>query len=188
MLGNQRQCFECGHQHGEGDRCVSFWYSPDEFERLAPAADEPARGLMDRIDSSTDEHSGLDSEDCVLCLCSRRTHRTSAGDARCDHVHLRRRTLTDVRARMRGAPTRLMVHPNDPARLYAGSNLILQAPYLLRLNRTAPAPSNSYSTVFASYLLSGSIRDVAVSGDGTTVLALASADLSNEIAVVRIGR
>ena len=35
MLGNQGQCFECGHDHGEGDRCVSFWYEPDYFERLA---------------------------------------------------------------------------------------------------------------------------------------------------------
>jgi AraC family transcriptional regulator len=38
LLGNQAQCFECGHQHGEGDRCVSFWYAPDYFERLAGAA------------------------------------------------------------------------------------------------------------------------------------------------------
>ncbi len=42
MLGNHGQCFECGHQHGEGDRCVSFWYQPDYFERLA--ADAGARG------------------------------------------------------------------------------------------------------------------------------------------------
>ena len=42
MLGNQGQCFECGHEHGEGDRCVSFWYAPDYFERLA--ADAGARG------------------------------------------------------------------------------------------------------------------------------------------------
>ena len=35
MLGNEGQCFECAHQHGEGDRCVSFWYAPDYFERLA---------------------------------------------------------------------------------------------------------------------------------------------------------
>jgi AraC-like DNA-binding protein len=42
MLGNHGQCFECGHQHGEGDRCVSFWYWPDYFERLA--ADAGARG------------------------------------------------------------------------------------------------------------------------------------------------
>lgn len=42
MLGNHGECFECGHQHGEGDRCVSFWYRPDYFERLA--ADAGARG------------------------------------------------------------------------------------------------------------------------------------------------
>ncbi len=38
MLGNQGQCFECGHEHGEGDRCVSFWYAPEQFERLAADA------------------------------------------------------------------------------------------------------------------------------------------------------
>jgi AraC family transcriptional regulator len=41
LLGNPGQCFECGHQHGEGDRCVSLWYEPDYFERLA--ADAGAR-------------------------------------------------------------------------------------------------------------------------------------------------
>ena len=35
MLGSPGQCFECGHEHGEGDRCVSFWYAPEYFERLA---------------------------------------------------------------------------------------------------------------------------------------------------------
>ena len=41
MLGNEGDCFVCGHQHGEGDRCVSFWYAGDYFERLA--ADAGAR-------------------------------------------------------------------------------------------------------------------------------------------------
>ena len=35
MLGNEGLTFECGHEHGEGDRCVSFWYAPDYFERVA---------------------------------------------------------------------------------------------------------------------------------------------------------
>jgi AraC-like DNA-binding protein len=35
MLGNSGQRFECGHEHGDGDRCVSFWYAPDYVERLA---------------------------------------------------------------------------------------------------------------------------------------------------------
>ena len=42
MLGNEGHAFECGHQHGEGDRCLSFWYAPTYFERLA--ADAGARG------------------------------------------------------------------------------------------------------------------------------------------------
>jgi AraC family transcriptional regulator len=35
LLGNPGQCFECGHEHGAGDRCLSFYYAPDHFETLA---------------------------------------------------------------------------------------------------------------------------------------------------------
>ena len=38
MLGNSGQRFECGHAHGEGDRCVSFWYASDLFEQIASDA------------------------------------------------------------------------------------------------------------------------------------------------------
>jgi len=47
MLGNSGQSFECGHTHGEGDRCVSFWFAPDHFERLA--ADARARQAAPRF-------------------------------------------------------------------------------------------------------------------------------------------
>jgi len=43
MLGNPGQCYECGHDHGRGDRCVAFWYTPESFERLA--ADIGGRGV-----------------------------------------------------------------------------------------------------------------------------------------------
>jgi AraC family transcriptional regulator len=52
MLGSPGQCFECGHQHGEGDRCVSFWYAPDYFERLsfdAGSRGRPARFKAARV-------------------------------------------------------------------------------------------------------------------------------------------
>jgi AraC-like DNA-binding protein len=35
LLGNAGTCFECGHQHGRGDRCLSFQFSPDWFEQVA---------------------------------------------------------------------------------------------------------------------------------------------------------
>jgi len=38
LLGNPGQCFECGHEHGSGDRCLAFRYAPDYFERLAADA------------------------------------------------------------------------------------------------------------------------------------------------------
>ena len=38
LLGNRGQCFECGHEHGEGDRCLSFSYEPEYFERVAAGA------------------------------------------------------------------------------------------------------------------------------------------------------
>jgi AraC family transcriptional regulator len=34
MLGNPGECFECGHDHAAGDRCVSFHYAPDYFARF----------------------------------------------------------------------------------------------------------------------------------------------------------
>lgn len=41
LLGNHGHGFECAHRHGEGDRCVSFWYASDYFERLAADARVP---------------------------------------------------------------------------------------------------------------------------------------------------
>jgi AraC-like DNA-binding protein len=38
LLGSAGHCFECGHEHGVGDRCVSFHFTPDYFERVAAAA------------------------------------------------------------------------------------------------------------------------------------------------------
>lgn len=38
MLGNRGQPYACGHEHAEGDRCVSFLYTAEYFERLVAAA------------------------------------------------------------------------------------------------------------------------------------------------------
>ena len=35
LLGNDGDCFCCGHEHGIGDRCVSVSYRRDFLERLA---------------------------------------------------------------------------------------------------------------------------------------------------------
>lgn len=35
LLGNASECFECGHEHAAGDRCLAFAYSRETMERLA---------------------------------------------------------------------------------------------------------------------------------------------------------
>jgi AraC family transcriptional regulator len=37
MLGSAGQNFQCGHDHGTGDRCISFQYSREFFDRLQAA-------------------------------------------------------------------------------------------------------------------------------------------------------
>jgi AraC family transcriptional regulator len=35
LLGNDHHCFECGHDHGVGDRCLSFRFTPEFVEGVA---------------------------------------------------------------------------------------------------------------------------------------------------------
>jgi len=35
LVGNAGDCFECGHEHAAGDRCIAFRYGSDFFERIA---------------------------------------------------------------------------------------------------------------------------------------------------------
>jgi AraC family transcriptional regulator len=37
LLGNHGYCFECGHEHGAGDRCLSFHFTPGYWEDVVAA-------------------------------------------------------------------------------------------------------------------------------------------------------
>lgn len=37
LLGDAGHCFECGHEHGTGDRCLAFHYAPAQLEEIAAA-------------------------------------------------------------------------------------------------------------------------------------------------------
>src|SRR5262244_3413676 len=34
LLGNHGACFECGHEHGTGDRCLAFQFSPEQWDTI----------------------------------------------------------------------------------------------------------------------------------------------------------
>jgi len=77
LLGNEGQGFECGHEHGAGDRCLSFGYRRDYFEQLA--ADAGLRGGAVRFEPlrlpPLRELSGLVSRACGALV------RSSSGPA-----------------------------------------------------------------------------------------------------------
>jgi AraC-like DNA-binding protein len=47
LLGNAGDCFECGHEHGTGDRCIAFRYDPEYFAQIA--SDAGARAAARRF-------------------------------------------------------------------------------------------------------------------------------------------
>jgi AraC family transcriptional regulator len=38
LLGNHGSCYQCGHDHSTGDRCISVQFSPDYFAEIAATA------------------------------------------------------------------------------------------------------------------------------------------------------
>lgn len=38
LLGDAGACYECGHTHGDGDRCIAFRFEPSLFEEIAASA------------------------------------------------------------------------------------------------------------------------------------------------------
>jgi AraC-like DNA-binding protein len=46
LLGNAGQYFECGHEHGMGDHCISFAYETEYFEALAAETDAPCFSVL----------------------------------------------------------------------------------------------------------------------------------------------
>ena len=46
LLGSPGQCFECGHTHAVGDRCLSFQYTPEMFEGIVAAVPGVRRAAL----------------------------------------------------------------------------------------------------------------------------------------------
>ena len=45
LLGNAGHCFECGHEHGSGDRCIAFSYTPEYVQQIAADVGTSANAL-----------------------------------------------------------------------------------------------------------------------------------------------
>ena len=83
LLGNAGTCFECGHEHAIGDRCISFHFAPDRLEAIATAVPgarrlaftvprlPPLPALMPIVaaaEVARDERDSAELEELALCL------------------------------------------------------------------------------------------------------------------------
>jgi AraC family transcriptional regulator len=97
LLGNDHHCFECGHEHGVGDRCLSFQFAPEFLEAVAaeiPGARAiaftvprlpPHPGLLPIIASAQaarDDGVGADFEEVALRLAGAVCAALAAGKKR----------------------------------------------------------------------------------------------------------
>lgn len=99
LLGNGRQCFECGHEHSGGDRCLSFHLAPEFLESVV-AATPGAR----RMDFSIPRLPPLPT--LLPVMAAAEAARDSADQAELEELALRLAgavsiTLADARAKVR---------------------------------------------------------------------------------------
>jgi len=83
MLGAPGVCFECGHEHGVGDRCTAFYYASGAWEEIVAAVPGAKRAQLTRpqlpplemlaplfaeAETARDENDGAAFEEIALRL------------------------------------------------------------------------------------------------------------------------
>ena len=86
LLGNIGQPFECSHEHSNGDRCISFGYAPDYYDRFGPRFRQvriPAiRSLAPFVAAAfraVRDTSGVSWEEMSVALAERTVRATTEG-------------------------------------------------------------------------------------------------------------
>jgi AraC family transcriptional regulator len=99
LLGNAGSCFECGHEHAQGDRCLAFHFTPAFFERIA--ADVPGLRRATFACASLPPASGL-----IGLLAEAEVARDERDAA----------ALEELATRIAGAVLTITADSGDPAR------------------------------------------------------------------------
>jgi AraC family transcriptional regulator len=138
LLGNAGSCFECGHEHAQGDRCLAFHFTPAFFESIAagvpgvrktrfscasvPPASELV-GLLAEAEVARDERDIAALEELATRLAGAVLTITDDGvtQARSPSVRDERRITMAVR--------RIEARADEPLRLNALARETAMSPY-----------------------------------------------------------
>ena len=138
LLGGAGVCFECGHEHGIGDRCVSFHYRPEAWEPIVAAVPGARRAdfsrpqlppmeslapLLAEAEAARDEDDAAAFEDLALRLAGAVIGALSDTPKRA-----RTPTARDIR-RVTAIVRRIESQPEEPASLDAFASDAAMSPY-----------------------------------------------------------
>src|SRR6516165_10616005 len=147
MLGNPGACFECGHEHGVGDRCLSFHFDPGFFEEIVasvPRAQRltfttprlsPSGALLPMISAAEAADDDLGFEEAALRVAAAAvTVESGAGE-----------TVRNLRheSRVTEALRRIEAEPEEPATVRQLARDATMSPY--HFLRTVAGSSGSAS-------------------------------------------
>jgi AraC-like DNA-binding protein len=126
LLGNAGAYFECGHEHGHGDRCLAFGFAPDALEAVVAAVPGARRmafavphlpplpdlmPLLAAAEAAREAEDSAELEEVALCL---------AGAVAATLAHAKRPARAPSRrdeGRISGALRRIEAHAEEPLAL-----------------------------------------------------------------------
>jgi AraC family transcriptional regulator len=162
MLGNPGACFECGHEHGVGDRCLSFHFDPGFFEDIAASVPRarrttfttprlaPSEALLPVIFAAEAADDDLGFEEAALRVAAAAvTIEASAGDAVGNRRHERR--VTEALRRIEEAL-------EEPMTLRQLARDAAMSPYHFLRTFNAVAGETPYQFVLAQRLRRAALR------------------------------
>lgn len=116
LLGNEGTCFECGHEHGRGDRCLSFHFASDIFESVVAAVPGARRmafaiprlppsprlmPLLASLEAACDMGDGAEFEELALRVAGAAAAALADADGVADRLSRRdERRVTDALRRI----------------------------------------------------------------------------------------
>ena len=165
MLGEPEACFECGHEHGVGDRCLSFQFDPAYFEEIVAAVrgvrssafglprlppSQPLLRFVATAEAAGDHAEALEEVALALAgavLATLATGgRTAAAPSRRDE-----RRVTD-------AVRRIESEPHEPVTLSALARDAAMSPYHFLRTFQAVAGMTPYQFLLAERMRAAAIR------------------------------
>jgi AraC family transcriptional regulator len=161
MLGNPGACFECGHEHGVGDRCLAFHFDPDYFEEIVASLPRarrmtfttprlsPSQALFPVISAAEAADDDLGFEEVALRVAAAAAVESGAGEAVCDLRHERRVTE---------ALRRIEAEPEEPVTLRQLARDVAMSPYHFLRTFNAVSGVTPYQFVLTQRLRRAALR------------------------------